>query len=207
MAKKSTSAGPAQARPFVGVGTTTAVAFVSAKKLYLERMNVLASDGAGILCAELPEVGEIMPIAFRLSTARELVRCKAEVLEHVPTTPAGLKLRARIGDAAFKSSVGAAIGDSATAIFRVADLEKASAGRRKPPERSATATAAGFAVRFVEMDEASRAVVVRHVETSRRLGEHLAARGDHMIATTEDEGEQIGALFEEGDLSKRAMDW
>jgi hypothetical protein len=207
MATKSTSAGPARGKPFVGVGTTTAVAFVSAKKLYLERMNVLAVDGAGILCAELPEVGKIMPIAFRLSTARALVRCKAEVLEHIPTTPAGLEVRAKIGDAAFKSSVGAAIGDSATAIFRVADLEKAGAARHQPTGRSATATAAGFAVRFVEMEEASKAIVERHVATSRRLGEHLAARGDHLVATTDDEGEQIGALFDDGDLSKRAMDW
>jgi hypothetical protein len=192
-------------RPFIGVATTTQIAFVLERKLFLERMNVLAENGAGVLCETLPDEGTLMPVAFRLSTAKELVRARARVLGHFPTTPAGLALRDQIGERAFVSSMGAAIGDSATAIFRMGDLEAAKP--KKPAAPPAPAQVGGFAVEFVEVDEPSREAIRHHVEFSRRLSDKMAARGDHLVSTTEDERDTMAALFDEGDLSKKAMDW
>lgn len=193
-------------RPFIGVATTTQIAFVHDGELHLERMNVLAEDGAGVLCDALPGVKSVVQVAFRLSTAKGAVRGRARVVGHTPTTPAGLALRSEIGERAFVSSMGAAIGDSATAIFRLGDLEAAKPKKPAAPA-AATATATGFALEFVELDAASREAIRHHVAFSRRLTDKMAARGDRLVSTTEDERDTMVALFDEGDLSKKAMDW
>lgn len=191
-----------QPRPFIGVATTTQVAFVHHGELYLERMNVLAEDGAGVLSETLPAEETVLPVAFRLSTAEVAVRARARVAGHVPTSPAGLALRERAGEPTSVSSIGAVIGDSATAIFRVGDLEAA-----RVQVAPASGPATGFALAFIDLSPEQRAAICRHVELSRRLSDKLAARGDRLVSTTEDERATMAALFDEGDLSKKAMDW
>jgi hypothetical protein len=193
-------------RPFIGVATTTQIAFVHDGELYLERMNVLAEDGAGVLCDTLPPVDAVVQVAFRLSTAKSVVRARARVVGHFPTTPAGIVVRDKIGEPAFVSSMGAAIGDSATAIFRMGDLE-ASRKPKKPSPAAAPSAAPGFALAFVELDEACSGAVRHHVAFSRRLTNKMAARGDQLVSTTEEERDTMAAMFDEGDLSKKAMDW
>jgi hypothetical protein len=196
----------ASTAPYLGVSTTTLVAFVHAGELYLERMCILAEDGAGIVCATLPPVGAELPLCFRLSTARTAVRCRGKVLAPVATTPAGVALREREGDRAFRAAVGAAIGDSATAVFRMADLEGKRAKRR--PRGAAGATAVvGFSVRFVTWQEGGQEAVRRHIAFSQRLREQLAARGEGLVSTSEDERPTLASYFDEGDLSGRAKDW
>jgi len=205
MVKKKRAPAKKKPRPFIGVATTTQIAFVHDGKLFLERMNVLAENGAGVLCEVLPAKNSAVTVAFRLSTAKSVVRARARVIGHFPSTPAGLALRDQIGEPAFVSSMGAAIGDSATAIFRMGDLEKAKP--KKAPVTTPPTKAAGFSLQFVEIDDDSRGAIRHHVEFSRRLSDKMAARGEQLVSITEDERDTMAALFDEGDLSKKAMDW
>ncbi len=188
----------------IGVATTTVVAFTHAGKLFLERMNIIAEDGAGVLCAEPPPVGAELQLVFRLSTARQAIRAEGRVEALVATTPAGVELHRRLGDREFKAAIGAAIGDSATAIFRASDLE---GSRARRPSRPPPAAAQGFSVRFTSLDPAGVKAVRRHVGFSLQLRQQLAARGEQLVETAPDERPTLASYFDEGNLSERAKDW
>lgn len=199
---------PDAAKPFVGVATTTPIAFVSAGTLYLERMSMLAADGAGILSEHVPAVGEVIPVVFTLSTSKQAIRCQARVAGEVPTTPTGLTLRREIGDGAFFAAVASTGGDSATMMFRLSDFEKRPPRPAAPPPGNRPGQAArGFCVRFVDLSDDGRAAVEKHLRISRQLGDQLARRGDRMVALVEDDRARLSEEKEGDDLSKRALDW
>lgn len=196
----------------IGVPTTTPLAFYHAGQLELGRMNLLAEDGCGVLSEAPPATGARVQIAFRLSTRRQQIRCQAEVLATLPTTPAGLELRQRGGAQAFKVAMSAAVADSATAIFRVSELERPRRAPAAPAELGPqVATAgqlpAGFCLRFVDLSATDREHVVAHLRLSRRLSEQLAAREGRLVALGPDERQTMAAYFDEGDLRKKAEDW
>ena len=196
------------AKPLIGVATTTPVAFFLEGKIFLERMNVLAEDGAGVLSDVAPPVGTHLQVVFRLSTAREAVRCRAEVLAEVATTPNGVLLRAKLGERAFKAAMGSTIGDSATMIFRTEDLEKMRPKKAEAADPAVLLHRAGFCVRFLDLDAHGKELVHNHVETSRRLGEQLAAHGGKLVDLSNDERATMSAMFDDdADLSKKAKDW
>lgn len=195
------------APPAVGVPTTTPIAFLWEGALYLERMNILAFDGAGILCDEIPPIGTVLPVVFRLSTAKAVTRCKAEVLGTLPTTPAGLTLRQKHGDKALPAITGAGVSDSATAIFRLSDLKPAPApppGQSAGPEEGHIVQATGFCLHFLELSAEGKAAIKHHLTTSKQLADRLAAQGMRSIT---EERLAIADTFTEGDLSRRALDW
>jgi len=194
-------------RERIGVATTTPVAFVAQGKLCLERMNVLAADGAGILAQDLPALGSRLELVFRLSTAREAVRCQAEVMSHLPTTPAGLALRTRRGESAFKAAMGATLDESATMLFRMGDLAQAARRRELTPKAVTGAALSGFCVRFVGLDQAARERLSHHLEVARELGQKLMSRGDRLLAIGTDEQATMAAMFDDGDLAAKAKDW
>lgn len=195
-------------RPNVGVATMTPIAFTANGTLYLERMNLLSEEGAGILCQDLPAVGEILPVIFRLSTAPTPVRCKAEVLASIPTTPSGLSLRTTHGEQAMLAAIGAAsAGDSATMMFRMSDLKPLLSRPPPPPARSTPSALHGFCIRFLDMTKEDKDAVARHVKTSRHLSETLNKRGEQMIAVIDDERATLASAFEDGNLAQRAKDW
>ncbi len=204
---------PPVGQPHLGVGTSTPIAFVAGGVLYLERMNVLAEDGAGVMCDVLPKIGEVVPVVFNLSTRREAVRCKGEVLGEVATTPGGLALHQRLGAKAFAKVAMAGMGDSATVMFRLSDLEaqrkpkapedpKAKAVEGKPLEPPR-----GFCIRFVELGAGGLEAVRHHISTSRRMSEQLAMRGEKVVEIGENERRTMEQLLDERDISKKAMDW
>jgi hypothetical protein len=214
---------PANVTPFFGVATTTPVAFVAQGTLHLERINMLADDGAGILTSVKVSVGEVLPVAFRLSTSKEAIRCRAEVLADIATTPSGLRLRDKVGTQTFVSIATAQLGDSATVMFRLSDLqEQAEAERRAKEAAAASPTGAGGAVaavdaaaalcgisiKFLDLDAVSRQAVERHLRLSRHMSEMLALRGGKMVELGENERKTMSRLLdEEGNLSARALDW
>jgi len=198
----------ASTRPLIGVATTTPLAFFYEGKLYLERMSVLADDGAGVLSTTTPPIGTHLQVAFRLSTAAETVRCRAEVLAALPTTPNGVLLKAKVGERAFKAAMGSTIGDSATMIFRTEDLEKLKPKHQPPADLAPVAKREGFCIRFLDLDATGKALVHHHLETSRRLGEQLAARGGQRVSVGSDERATMSAMFDDdADLSKKAESW
>ncbi len=183
------------------------MAFCADGVLYLERMSVLAADGAGILCDTPLPKGAVVPLAFRLSTAKQAVRCRGEVLGSVATSPAGLKLHDRLGAQAFAKVATAGLGDSATVMFRLSDLEEQAREQRKPAALPLQPPS-GFCVRFVDLDEVGQQAVTHHLQVSRRLSEQLAVRGGRLVEIGENERRTIARLFEEDeDLSKKALDW
>lgn len=198
-------------KPFIGVPTSTQVAFLSQGTLFLERMSVLAEDGCGIFCPVLPRVGDTLQLVFRLSTSPASVRCLARVEGDVPTTPAGLTLKREGGDKALQSAMsGAAPGDSVTMMFRMSDLEKPA----KKPAAPSTAPGApvqklaGFSVRFLDLDADGKAAVTKHVNLSRQLSESLSTRGsDKLVSLGEDDRKTLAGAFDVDNLSKKAMDW
>lgn len=201
-------------KPFIGVPTTTPVAFLHAGTLYLERMSVLGDDGAGILCTTLPFTGETLQLVFRLSTSAASIRCKARVEGDLPTTPAGLALKREGGDKALQSAMsGAATGDSVTMMFRMSDLEGPRKPSAPPTSSTGTPTAApqkmtGFSVRFLDLDDAAKAAVQKHVALSRQLSESLSTRGgDRLVSLAEDDRKTLAGAFDVDNLSKKAMDW
>ena len=203
-------AGATPPRASIGVPTTSVVAFVSTGVLYLERMSVISEDGAGVLCDALPVEGEELPLCFRLSTHKGTLRARGRVMGHKPTTPAGLSLAQREGDAALHAVTGT-MGDSATMMFRLSDLEKQQ-GAPKPSGHAAhkaraTERAAGFCVRFVDLAPDVAAALARHLRISRRLGDQLSSAGGRVVELSEDDRPGLANLFDEGNLSKRAMDW
>ncbi|MEW5855114.1 MAG: hypothetical protein AB2A00_40435 [Myxococcota bacterium] len=207
MAAPKTSESP---RPFLGVSTTTPLAFQSAGLLHMERMSILSAEGAGILSEHVPPTGEVIPVVFTLSTSRESIRCQARVEGDVPTTPAGLSLRREVGEKAFHAAVGATLGDSATMMFRLSDYEKKPEPKPAPssPARAgAPQQARGFCIRFLDLTPEARAAVEKHLRISRQLGEQLARRGDRMVSLSEDDRALLSEDRGGDDLSKRAMDW
>ena len=191
--------------------TTTPIAFAVAKaageaRMFLEKMNILSVQGCGVLCHEPPAVGAVLRVVFRLSTSHDATRCRAEVVGAVPTTPAGWVIhskRVAKGDAPLAHIPAGGISDSATAIFRMADL----APSPKPPSADPlprVGIAQGFCLRFVDLDDAGRAAVEHHLRTSRALADRLAAQGGRSAAA---DRLAIAETFHEGDLSKRALDW
>ena len=205
-AGKAGSATPAKL--LIGVATTTPLAFFWDGKVFLERMSVLAEDGAGVLCELLPPVGTHLQIVFRLSTASQAIRCRAEVLALVPTTPNGVLLRDKVGERAFKAAMGSTVGDSATMIFRTEDMEKLRPKPRDATDGPHTVSQFGFCIRFLDLDAHGKALVKSHLEISRRLGEQLAAHGGKMVNLGQDERSTMSAMFDDdADLSKKAQDW
>jgi hypothetical protein len=187
-----------------GVATSTLVAFEHGGKLHLERMSLLAEDGAGVLCEMLPPVGTTFAIAFRLSTAPASITGRAEVIGHVPTTPAGLALQKKLGDKALPSILAAASDDSATTIFRMSDLPRPQTRKSAAPPPTGPEQSRGFALRFVALEGDGKQRVEHHVRTSRQLSERLEAQGSRGEAA---ERPRIAETFHEGDLAKRALDW
>src|SRR5690606_27329626 len=101
----------------------------------------------------------------------------------------------------------AGVGDSATAIFRMADL--ADGARRSPVPQppsapGASEAPAGLCLRFVDLDEVGRRAVAHHLQTSRQLADRIAAQGGTSVAEAR---LAIADSFHEGDLSRRALDW
>lgn len=201
-----TSASP----PAKGVATTTPVAFMAAGMLYLERMNILAEDGCGILCDTLPLIGEEIPLCFKLSTSQSSIRCKARVMALVPTTPAGVKAFEEGGEKGLHAVTGGVTGDSVTMMFRLADLKEAAAKSAAPsppaPNRPA-GKAVGFCVRFVDLSGPSKAAVARHLKISRRLSDQLSTRGSSVVSLSEDDRKTMTRIMEDESLSDRARDW
>ncbi len=192
----------------VGVPTTTTLAFRFNETLYLERMSVLSAEGAGVLSEMIPPKGTEITVIFRLSTAESATRCRAVVRGNIPTTPGGLRLRAKAGDKVLPAITGAGISDSATAIFRMGDLEPSSApsvgvGRSHSRPESGRA-AVGFSIEFLDLDPTGRGAVDHHIETSQFLADRLAAQGGRSV---KDDRLAVSETFHAGDLSKRALDW
>ena len=200
------------AKPFIGVATTTPIAFMSSGVLSLERMAVLSEEGCGVFCVELPLQGSTLQVVFRLSTGAHSVRCDARVEALFPTTPGGLELRARLGEREFNAVISSNPGDSATMMFRMADLESAHQQKKpqKPvqaPRPSGPGRAPGFCLRFVNLDEKGKAAVARHVKISRQTGELLSRRGEGMVQLGEDDRKTLASAFDVDNLSKKALDW
>jgi hypothetical protein len=189
----------------------TPVAYVAGGTLYLERMNLLSEEGVGILCpGDLPVVGQVVDMAFRLSTAKRPVRCKGLVVGDVPMTPGGLGLKQAMGEKAFLAALGAAShGDSATMMFRLSDVQAALAETPAAEAREQTPPEGphGFSVRFQDLSAEDKAAVARHVATSRKLSQSYTVKGGRVVPVTEDDGRAMGAAFQEGDLSQWAKDW
>jgi hypothetical protein len=200
--------GAAPAKPLIGVATTTPLAFFLEGKLYLERMNVLAQDGAGVLSEVVPPIGTHLQIVFRLSTTSDAVRCRGEVLAGVPTTPNGVLLRSKVGERAFKAAMGSTIGDSATMIFRTEDLEKLRPKKTAATQTRQPARQSGFCIRFLDLDAHGAGLVAEHLQISRRLSEQLALHGGKLEGIARNEQATMSAMFDDdGDLSKKARDW
>jgi len=200
---------PIKAKPFIGVTTTTPVAFLHQGTLYLERMSVLSEDGAGVFCSVVPAVGDHLQVVFRLSTSGASIRCHAKVEGDVPTTPAGLALRRVGGEKALQSAMsGAAPGDSATMMFRLSDLEALRPPQKAPAPSGVREKATGFSIRFLNLDDEGKAAVKKHVGLSRQMGENLSARGgNRMVSLGEDDRKTLAGAFDVDNLSKKAMDW
>ncbi|MBI5494330.1 MAG: hypothetical protein HY904_04835 [Deltaproteobacteria bacterium] len=194
---------------FVGVPTTTPVAFQSAGLLYLERMNILSEEGCGILCDSVPIIGEIIPLVFRLSTQKRTLRCRARVEAAIPTTPAGVKLAAELGEKGLHAATASTMGDSATMMFRMEDLQRAAVEAQKPVQKSTrpVGKATGFAVSFVDLDKDARDLVAAHIRISRRLSDQVARQGGASSSLAEDDRSTLKSMFDEDGLSDRARDW
>lgn len=194
----------------LGVPTTTPVAFTSAGVLYLERMNLLAEDGCGILCDTLPLEGEDIPLCFKLSTHPTALRCKARVLATVPTTPAGIKAFKEHGDQGMHAVTGGVTGDSVTMMFRLADI-KPDTPRHTGPHQANVARqvtkAVGFCVSFLDLAGPNKAAVARHLKISRRLSDQMATRGGNVVSLTDDDRKTMTRIMEDESLSDRAKDW
>lgn len=195
----------------VGIATTTPIAFVHDGALYLERMSVLSLAGAGVLAETLPSVGMKLEVAFRLSTAAHTCRVSAEVVGHLPTTPQGMALAQKAPDRVLRDVIGKNIGDSATVIFRMGDVERAHAQQSPQPRANAGATPSaapvGFCLRFVAMNPETRKAVSHHIEVSVGLSEQLAVRNGRAEPLVRDEKATLTAMFDDGDLSRKASDW
>lgn len=192
-------------KPFIGVPTTTPVAFLHSGKVHLERMAVLGEDGAGILAPVALPVGETLEVVFRLSSSSVSVRAAAVVEGDVPTTPAGLQLRAKLGDQALKAALGGTPGDSATMMFKLSDLDVV---QKQSKAQAYAGKATGFCIRFTGLDDAGKAAVAHHIKTSRALGDQMGAQGGSAVALAEDDRKTLAvSAFDSGDISKRAMDW
>ncbi len=196
----------------LGVSTTTPVSFYFEENVYLEQMLILAENGAGVRSEMQPPVGSVLPVAFRLSTAEEMIRCKAEVLAPVPTSPRALELREHMSEAAFKTLLSNKMGESATAIIKTSDLKKMKEAheqkkKQKAKEARAYKLPQGFCLRFVDLSPAGLRLIKRHIKISDKLREDLVARDSGTAPSLKDEGQLMGQPFDAGDLSKRAMDW
>jgi len=197
---------PPAAQKVVGVPTTTPLAFLSAGVLYLERMNILAADGCGVLCEALPLVGEEIPLVFKLSTHKEALRCKGRVEGTIPTTPSGLQLAQTLGEKGLHAATSSSMGDSATMMFRLSELKEMGKAASAPtPSRPVKAV--GFCVRFLDLSTAAQAAVTRHINVSRKLGDQFATRGGGMVSLNEDDRNTLATMFSDGELSNRAKDW
>lgn len=192
---QSGSQGPDVSRlASVGVATTTPVAFYWGEEIHLERMNLISADGAGVLAPCQPPVGVSIPIAFRLSTAIEAVRCQGEVLGNVPTTPEGLALRSDVDEQSFQQSVRASVDDSATAVTDVKELEaRAKADQQVVQQASEEPSAQvrevqGFCVRFLCLADDQKAAIARHLRISQRLRHSHAEAGPVVDAPAEQRG-------------------
>jgi hypothetical protein len=190
-------------RPFIGVATTTPIAIATEAALVLEPMNVLAEDGCGVPSDAVVMIGKTVSVAMRLSTAKRTIRCTAKVLGDVATTPAGLSLRDKLGQAALSEAM--SFGGSATAIVSRADLEKMRAAAAQPkaekPFHSKPAPA-GFCLRFVDLKPDDLALVQHHIRASREL-EAKAAIGNAQASMDR----KIGLAFDDPKLSQKASDW
>jgi len=187
----------------IGLPTTTWIAYFADGELSLEQMNVLAGDGCGVRCGASPPLGTIFDIAFRLSTSKETVRAKGEVLGHLPTTPAGLKLRDKLGERAMPAIMSAGAADSATTIFRLDDIKPPTAAAQPKRPKKVTELR-GFCLRFLEVDDDGEQAIAHHLRTSKMLADRLAAQAGRSL---QDERLAVADTFHEGDLSKRALDW
>lgn len=196
-----------------GVPTTTAVAFLFAGELHLERMNAIAFDGAGILAPIKPEIGAVFPVVFRLSTAEQAIRCTVKVLRHIPTTPAAVHAGAsERGDTLLGAiATSGGVSDSATAIFRMSDVDRMALIKKSKPgvwERATPVTAPeGFCVQFVELSSVSgnaRTIIEDHIRTSTALADRLAAQQGQLMAL---DRSGVADMFDAGDLSQRALEW
>jgi hypothetical protein len=198
--------GAVSGNPALGVVTTTPVAFLLRGELHLERMNMISEEGAGVLCPFVPEVGDELSIAFRLSTSEVTLRCHAQVVGGAPTTPAGITLRREKGEAQYKAVMSEASRESATSIVRIADLQPSPKTKAQTPGENA-AKQSGFALRFVDLSAAGRQQVARHIRISRRISDQMAAHGGALVELEEDERPTLSSFFDEGDLSRKALDW
>lgn len=201
-------AGPGN-KKLVGVPTTTPIAFQSAGLLYLERMNILAEDGCGILCDTVPLPGEVLPVVFRLSTQKVAIRCRVSVEGSIPTTPGGLKLAQSLGEKGLHAATSSSIGDSATMMFRLDDIKPEPKLRpRTPGDGAPVHKAPGFCARFVDLGKDGCEAVARHLRISQRLADQLSTHaGGGAVTVTDKDRSALTQMFAEEGLSERAKDW
>ena len=205
----------AKARPFIGVSTTTPIAIVVDKELTLEPMNIVAEDGCGVPSDAPAPLGKTVAIAFRLSSAKRSIHCKAKVVDEIATTPAGLKLQKELGDDAFTDAM--QLKESATSIVRREDLERmkkqaqaAASAKKKSggatdrtfPVAQSKRPPAGFCLEFVGLGKDDAALIQAHIRASRELEAKLAVGNVQASADR-----KMGLLFDDPDLSDKANNW
>ncbi len=184
-------------RPFIGVATTTQIALVIGGEPWLEPMNILADDGCGVPTTAPASIGAKIAIAFRLSSSKRTIRCKAEVVAETATTPAGMKLRQTHGDEALDDAM--SLGDSATSIVRLDAVAKVKA-KAKPQAKSTKST--GLCLRFLDLSPPDLALVRAHIAHSREIETRLAIGNESTSADR-----KIGLAFDDPKLSDKANDW
>jgi hypothetical protein len=199
-------------RPFIGVATTTPIACLIDDQLLLEPMNVLSEEGCGVPTAEPAPIGKIIAVAFRLSSSKRTILCKAVVLGEWATTPAGLELRAARGDDAFASAM--SMGSSATSIVRRGDLEKMHHNAAQKPKLEGSAVdktypvtkgkgaPGGLCLRFVDLGPEDLSLVRDHIRSSREIEAKLA-----IGAASDSSDRKLGLFFDDPKLSDKANDW
>ena len=181
---------------FIGVPTTTDIAFSHAELVHLERMSIVSNDGCGVLTDAVIPLGATFPIVFRLSSAVATVHCKARVLAHTATTPAGLIVLQKLGQQAFDAAMD--VGESATRVVRLDQLPK-----QAPLSTPSGAAKNGLCLQFSDLDTLSKAVLDAHLQMSQKKLAAEPAAGAKWRNHAD-----IATLFDEdSNLSDRAKDW
>lgn len=199
-------------RPFIGVATTTPIACQIDNQLLLEPMNILSTEGCGVPTSSPAHVGKIVSVAFRLSSTRRTIYCKASILADVATTPGGLELRQAHGDDAFADAM--ALRDSATSIVRREDVERRAKAAKSapppppPPTHKTFPTAPskgpppGLCLRFIDLGEEGAKLVREHITKSREIEARLLIGNEQASSDRKQ-----GLFFDDPKLSDKANDW
>jgi hypothetical protein len=199
-------------RAFIGVATTTPIACLIDGALLLEPMNVISEEGCGVPTTTPASIGKTVAIAFRLSSSKRTIHCKAKVEGELATTPAGLALRDTHGDDAFAAAM--SLGSSATSIVRREDLERMAKAKQAAQQKDQSAVdktfptavskrpPAGLCLRFVDLSSDDAAHVKEHIRASREIEARLAIAG-----AQESSDRKMGLFFDDPKLSDKANEW